>query len=92
MHLKFGDPDKVTIECTVVPNAAVARELWLGLVWLCVEGQVVANVEERFQEQIGISFGALLGAAQDTGSRNCCLLEGLSPDAALDLVMWAVYG
>lgn len=92
MHVKFGDPDKVTIECATKPNRAAKRELWLGLVWLSIGGQVVGNVEERFQEQIGISLGALLGAAQQTGKRNCRLLEDLSPDDALDLVMWAVYG
>jgi hypothetical protein len=92
MHLRFGDPDKIIIECTVEPNSAVKRELWLGAVWLTADGQVIGNVEDRFREQIGIALGALLGAAQGTGKRQHRLLRGLSPEGALDLVMWAVYG
>ena len=92
MHVTFGDPDKVIIECATKPDRAAKRELWLGLVWLSIGGEIVGNVEERFHEQIGISLGALIGAAQQTGKRNCRLLEDLSPDDALDLVMWAVYG
>ena len=92
MHLQFGDPDKIIVECAVEPNSTVKRELWLGRVWLTANGQVIGNVEDRFQEQIGIALGALLGAAQDTGKRQYHLLQGLSPEGALDLVMWAVYG
>lgn len=53
---------------------------------------MIGNVEDRFQERIGIALGALLGAAQDTGKRQHHLLKGLSSEAALDLVMWAVFG
>ena len=92
MHLQFGDPDKIVVQCAVEPNTTVGRELWLGRVWLTADGQVIGNVEDRFQEQIGIALGALLGAAQDTGKRQHHLLKGLSAEAALDLVMWAVFG
>src|SRR3569832_1367500 len=92
MHLQFGDPDKVAVECTVTPNNAANRELWLGLVWLTVDGEVVGNVEDRFQEQIGIAIEALSGAARYTGKRRQPLLNGMSAQAALDLVMWSVYG
>lgn len=37
MHLRFGDPDGIIIECDVEPNIAVKRELWMGLVWLTVQ-------------------------------------------------------
>ena len=88
--LQFGDPDKITVECAE-PNSAVKRELWVGLVWLTADGEVIGNIEDRFQEQIGLALGALLGAAQNTGKREHHLLQGLSPEGALDLVMWAVY-
>jgi hypothetical protein len=92
MHLQFGDPDKIVIECTAEPNSAPRRKLWLGLVWLTADGQVIGNIEDRFQEQIGIALGALSVSAQDTGTRQHQLLQDLSPEAALDLVMWAACG
>ena len=76
MHLQFGDPEKIAVECTATPNNAANRELWLGLVWLTVDGQVVGNVEDRFQEQIGIAVAALSGAARYTGKRRQPLLNG----------------
>jgi len=60
MHLQFGHPDKIIVECVVKPDSTVKRELWLGRVWITVDGQVIGNVEDRFQEQIGIALGALL--------------------------------
>ena len=92
MHLRFGDPDKIAVDCTVRPDVVANRELWRGLVWLTVGGQVVGNLEDQFQEQIGIAIAALAGAARHTGKRRQPLLNGLSAQAALDLVMWAVYG
>ena len=92
MHLQFGDPEKIVVVCTAEPNSAPKRELWLGLVWLTADGQVIGNIEDQFRDQIGIALGALSGSAKDTGKRRHQLLQGLSPEAALDLVMWAVYG
>lgn len=92
MHLRFGDPKKITVECDVESNSAAKRGLWLGLVWLTADGQVIGNVEDRFKEEIGIALGALLGAAHNTGKRQDHLLQNFSPEEALDLVMWAVYG
>ena len=92
VNLQFGNPDKISVECSVKPDAEQAANLWLGLVWLCVDGNIVGNVDDRFQEQVGIALGTLAGAARDTGKRNHPLLQGIPPREALDLVMWAVYG
>ena len=57
VNLQFGNPDKISVECSVKPDAEQAANLWLGLVWLCVDGNIVGNVDDRFQEQVGIALG-----------------------------------
>jgi len=92
MHLGFGTPDTICVECEFAPRPDTTPNMWRGIVWLRAAGKVIGNIGDDAEEEVGIAIGALVNAARFTGSRNVQAVQHRSAAEILDLVMWATYG
>jgi len=82
----------VEFEAYVLPDGTLPRlwNEWWGTLWLWVNGSLVGDTTEI--ETVMNDLGSLHTIALATGTRRSNLLSAQSPQKALEIVMWAVYG